>query len=175
MNILGTEFMSGLSSQQCGETGDEAPSEPIPIETFGGGDASDILPENLLEATVAAHVDGTDIAETARTVRGEFASLQRVLETRIARYDAELDVAHEDEELVVYRLERALDFENVLDFCEIERPLLRRCIAELMTAIAGKRAGTAPEHPLVVRKPMAFRAGERHAHVRHSRSADRSA
>lgn len=174
MNIFGTEFMTGLPSEQCEETEGETPPEPIPIQTFGGGDASDIVPENLLNATVAEHGDGTDIAETARTIRGEFASLQRVLETRIARYDAELDVAYEDEELVVYRLERDLDFENVLDFCEIERPLLRRGIAELMTAIAADRACTAPEHPLVVRKPIAFRAGERHARARLSRSANRS-
>lgn len=173
MNIFGTEFTTSPPSEGDGETDAEPPPEPIPLQTFGGGDASDIVPGDRLRATVAEHSNGTEIAETARTVRGEFASLQRVLETRIARYDAELDVAFEDEEVVVYRLGGERDFENVLDFCEIERALLRRVITELMTAIAAERAGTAPEYPLVVRKPMAFRAGERHARARRSHAADR--
>ncbi|WP_276261421.1 hypothetical protein [Haloglomus litoreum] len=167
MNIFGAEFTTDTPPEGDGEIGAETPSEPISIQTFGGSDASDILTDDFLRTTVARHVepDG-EIAETIRTVRGEFASIQRVLETRILRYDAKLDVAFEDEELLVYRLERRVDFEYILDFCEIDHSILRDIIRELMVAIAADRAATAPEYPLVVRKPIAFRAGERHAHAR---------
>lgn len=171
MNLFGTEFTTDTPCKEQGDTGGEAPPEPIPIQSMRGGDASDILPETLLRETVAAHEDSEEnVAETAQRVRGEFASLQRILETRIPRYDAALDVVFEDTELVVYELDRARDFENVLDFCEIEPGLLRRVIVSLMQAIATDRADAVSEYPLVVRKPTAFRAGERHARARLSRS-----
>lgn len=173
MNIFGAEFTADIPSEQRVETGGETPPEPIPIQTLRGGDASDILPEDLLRRKVAEYKgsDG-DVAETARMVRGEFASLQRVLETRIARYDSSLEVLFEDDELIIYRLERALDFEYILDFCEIEGSLTRHVIVESMEAIATDRAADGAEYPLVVRKPTAFRAGERHARARLSRSTN---
>lgn len=174
MNIFGTEFTTTLPSEQSVDTGGEDPTEPIPIRTLRGGDASDIIPEGLLREKVAEHKDSDEnIAETARVVRGEFASLQRILETRIDRYDAELDVVYEDEELVIYRLETELAFEYILDFCEIEVDVTRNVILELMEAIATDRTDAVSEHPLVVRKPAAFRAGERHARARLSRSTPR--
>lgn len=170
MNIFGTEFTANVPSERRADTGGEAPPEPIPIQTMRGGDASDILSEALVRKTVAEH-KGSDanVSEVARMVRGEFASLQRVLETRIARYDATLDVVFEDTELIIYRLETERDFENILDFCEIENAFTRRAIVELMQAIATDRAEAISEYPLVVRKPTAFRAGERHARARLSR------
>lgn len=171
MNIFGTEFTADFPPEQPAGTGGEAPPEPVPIQTMRGGDASDIVPEKLLRRIVAEHDDSDEnVVETARGIRGEFASLQRVLETRIARYDAALDVSFEDTELVVYRLEKEQDFDYILDFCEIENPLFRRVILALMQAIATDRAASTPEYPLVVRKPTAFRAGERHARTRLSRS-----
>lgn len=170
MNLFGTEFTANAPSEQRVDAGGEAPPEPIPLQTMRGGDASDVVPSDLLRETVAAHADSDEnVAETARMVRGEFASLQRILETRIARYDAELDVVFEDTELIVYRLEKERDFEYILDFCEVEKALLRSVIVASMQAIAADRAGTTPEYPLVVRKPTAFRAGERHARTRLSR------
>lgn len=170
MNLFGTEFTTDTRSTQRVDTGGDTLPEPVPIQPIRGGDASDIVPEDLLRKTVAEH-RGSDenVAETARRVRGEFASLQRVLETRIARYDAALDAVFEDTELIVYRLETERDYENIFDFCEIEVALFRRVIVALMQAIATERADTAPEHPLVVRKPTAFRAGERHARARLTR------
>lgn len=167
MNIFGTEFTTDTPSEQRVDPGGEPPPEPISIQPIRGGDASDIVPEDLLRETVAEHEDPEEnVAETAREVRGEFASLQRVLETRIPRYDAALDVVFEDSELIVYRLETERDFENVLDFCEIDTALLRRVIVALMRAIATDRGDTTVAYPLVVRKPTAFRAGERHARAR---------
>lgn len=167
MNIFGTEFTTNVPTEQRVETGGEAPPEPVPIQTLRGGDASDILSDDLLRQTVAEHKDAAEnIAEIARQVRGEFAALQRVLETRIARYDAELDVVVEDTELIIYRLEKERDFEYIFDFFEIQNTFLRRVLVALMQAIATDRAATTSEYPLVVRKPTAFRAGERHARAR---------
>ncbi|WP_254823504.1 hypothetical protein [Haloglomus halophilum] len=169
MNLFGTEFTTETSEQRA-DSGGEAPPESIPIQTIRGGDASDVVSEGLLRTTVAEHGDpAKNVPETVRRVRGEFASLQRVLETRIARYDAALEVVFEDTELIIYRLETERDFENILDFCEIETALHRRVIVALMRAIATDRTDTSPEYPLVVRKPTAFRAGERHARARLTR------
>lgn len=171
MNLFGTGFLTDTPSKHREDTGGDAPPEPIPIQPIRGGDASDIVSEALLRKTVAEHKDAEEnVAETARTVRGEFASLQRILETRIARYDAALDVVFEDSELIVYRLETERDLENILHFCEIETPLLQRAIVALMQAIATDRADTVPAYPLVVRKPTAFRAGERHVRTRCAQS-----
>lgn len=173
MNIFGTEFDGEVQPERRVETGSETPPEPVPIQTLRGGDASDIVPRERLRAAVTAHVDSDgNTAQTARTIRGEFASLQRVLESRIARYDAALEVVFEDDEVIVYRLETRRDFRTIFEFCEIERRLFRDVIVELMRAIAADRTATVPEFPLVVRKPTAFRAGERHALSRRSRSSD---
>lgn len=172
MNIFGTESTACIPVRQRVDTGGEAPPEPIPIQTLRGGDAADIVPDDLLRKTVADRgTSGEDAAETTRKFRGEFAALQRVLETRIARYDAELEVTFEDSELIVYQLETKRDFEYILDFCEIEDARFRRGIVELMQAIAADRTTTASEYSLVVRKPTAFRAGERHARARLTGSA----
>lgn len=138
-------------------------AETIPIRTLSGGDASDILSDRLLDQTFERLEDSAKRVPFAkRSLRGEFASIQRVFATRIERYDASFDVLYEDEELVVYRLESEKDLEYIFDYCEIEDRSMRFAIAELLEAIATERAGDLSEDVLVVRKPLAFRAGERH-------------
>lgn len=164
-------FTANVPTGERVTAGGETPPEPIPILTLRGGDAADIVPEDLLRTVVADHSDGDgNVAEEVRTVRGKFAALQRVLETRIARYDAELDVVFEDTELIVYRLDDERDFDNIFDFCEIDSSRTRRLVVELMRAIATGRTASVTEFPLVVRKPRAFRVGEQHAHNRVARS-----
>lgn len=154
---------SGSSSGEVENTEFDGVTEPIPVRTLSGGDASDILPDRLLDGTFERLGDSANqIPFTKRTLRGEFASLQRIFATRIERYDASFDVLYEDEELVVYRLETEKDLEYIFDYCEIEDRLMRFAIAELLEAIATDRAGDLSEDVLVVRKPLAFRAGERH-------------
>ncbi len=169
MNIVGTGSTASVPSEQREYTERDTSAESIPIQTLRGGDASDIVPEDVLRETVAKYEDSDqNVVGPTRTVRGEFAELQRVLETRIARFDAELDVAFEDTDLIIYRLETEREFEYILDFCEVENARSRQVIVTLMRTIATDRTAAAPEYPLVVRKPLAFRAGERHARTRSS-------
>lgn len=151
-------------------------SETVPIRTMSGGDASDILSERLLDETFEELRESANaIPFTKHSLRGEFASIQRIFATRIERFDASFDVWFEDEELVVYELETEKDLETILDYCEIEDRLMRVAVAELLEAIATDRAGDLPDDLLVVRKPLAFRAGERHIlHRLSSRIHDRS-
>jgi hypothetical protein len=129
----------------------------------GGGDASDILPEELLGRRLRAHGrPGRNASLSPRAVRGEFELLQRELATKIGRLDRDCEIVHEDRELIVYALSKRKDLAYVLDYCEIEDRLLRRVLVDLLASIAEER-GEAPAHPLVVRKPTTFRAGERHA------------
>lgn len=158
---------SGDSSENApgefDDTESDDTSETVPIRTMSGGDASDILPERLLDETFDELRESANrIPFTKQSLRGEFASIQRVFATRIERYDASFDVSFEDDELLVYRLESRKDLENILDYCEIEDRLMRFAIQELLEAIAADRAVDPAENVLVVRKPLAFRAGERH-------------
>lgn len=130
----------------------------------GGSDASDILPDELLERRVESYErPKPGSALSPRLVRGEFELLQRELATKIERFDTDCSIAFEDDELVVYALSRRKDLAYVLDYCEIENRLLRGLLLELLADIAAQRTETTPEHPLVIRKPESFRAGERHA------------
>lgn len=141
----------------------DSTSKTVPIRTMSGGDASDILPERLLDETFEKlQASPTPIPFTKQSLRGEFASIQRIFATRIERYDASFDVLFEDEELIVYELETEKDLANILDYCEIEDRLMRVAVAELLEAIAADRADDLTDDLLVVRKPLAFRAGERH-------------
>jgi hypothetical protein len=129
----------------------------------GGGDASNILPDEILEARIRScgtfdHGDPS----AAVTIRAEFAQLQRELEAKIARFDRTCDVWYEDSEVIVYRLERRKDYEYILDYCEVETDRLREILVALLRAIAADRADDAIRYPLVVRKPHMFRCGERH-------------
>jgi len=139
-------------------------TDPTADAAPGGGDASDILPEELLGRRLRAHgrTDRPPDALSPRTVRGEFGLLQRELATKIGRLDRDCEIAFEDRELIVYALSKRKDLAYILDYCEIEDRLLRRVLLDLLAAIAEQR-GEAPTHPLVVRKPATFRAGERHA------------
>ena len=167
MTTFGPESTSGDSSGAFGDAESASPAENIPIRTLSGGDASDVLPDGLLDETFRELEESANrVPFTKRALRGEFASIQRVFATRLERYDASFDVAYEDEELVVYRLENERDLEYIFDYCEIEDGLMRFAIAELLEAIATERAGDLSDDPLVVRKPLAFRAGERHVLAR---------
>lgn len=154
---------SGNAPGEFDNAGPDGTEETVPIRTMSGGDASDILPDRLLDETFEElQESANNIPFTKQSLRGEFASIQRIFATRIARYDASFDVLFEDEELITYQLETEKDLENILDYCEIEDRLMRFAIAELLAAIATDRAGDLAGDLLVVRKPLAFRAGERH-------------
>lgn len=175
MNIFDTGYTTSSadktnsSGKQPIDAEIESPPETSSIQTLRGGDASDIVPEDMLRKTVAEYEDADqNVVGPTRTVRSEFAELQRVLETRIARYDEELDVVFEDAELIIYRLENEREFEYILDFCDVEDARTRQIIIEVMRTITTDRTAIPPEFPLVVRKPLAFRAGERHAGIRFS-------
>ena len=142
----------------------------------GGGDAADILPAELLDRRLRRYeTRGGASAPSARAVRGEFELLQRELSAKIPRFDRDCEIVHEDREAIVYALSKRKDLEYVLDYCEIDDRRIRRLVVELLGDIASSRAGNAPQHPLVVRKPASFRAGERHAIGRLSTFEDSSA
>lgn len=177
MPLFVTGFAPGGSSDEFADAESDGRPDPIPIRTLSGGDASDILPDELLDETFEELEDSANtIPFTKRSLRGEFASIQRVFATRIERYDASFDLLYEDEELIVYQLESEKDLEYIFDYCEIEDRSMRFAIADLLEAIATDRTSHPSEDLLVVRKPLAFRAGERHAlaHLSHPRIHDRS-
>ena len=175
MNIIG---LSGADSDppRRGDIADGYGDEPVTAAAPGGGDASDILPEELLERRLRQRgLSKGDCGRSARSIRGEFGLLQRELSAKIARFDRDCEVVYEDGEAIVYGLSKRKDVAYVLDYCEIDDRLVRELIVELMGDIAEARAGSAPTHPLVIRKPASFRAGERHALARLSAFEDRSA
>jgi len=175
MNIIG---LSGgdRDPPQRGEIADGYGDDPGTTAAPGGGDASDILPEELLERRLRQRgLPKVGHARSAESIRGEFGLLQRELSAKIGRFDRDCEVAFEDGEAIVYRLPKRKDLEYVLDYCEIDDRLVRELVVELMGDIAEDRAGSAPAHPLVIRKPASFRAGERHALARLSAFEDRSA
>lgn len=129
----------------------------------GGGDASNILSDEILDARLrSCGTFDRDDPDAAVTVRGEFAQLQRELETKIAQFDRTCDVWYEDSEVIVYRLDKRKDYQYILDYCEVETDRLREILIALFRAIADDRADDAIRYPLVVRKPHMFRCGERH-------------
>lgn len=137
---------------------------PHRLRVSMGGDATDILPDEALKS----RLDSSERADRtagppAATVRGDFAQLQRELETKIERFDRAYDVCHEDPRLIVYRLTKQKDYEYIFDYCEIDDRRIRHALVELMEAIAVDRMDETPRYPLVVRKPAMFRSGERHA------------
>lgn len=128
-----------------------------------GGDATDILPDEILKTRIQSHKGfGQDDASPTVTVRGEFAQLQRELEARIDRFDRTCEIRYEDSEVIVYRLDKQKDYEYILDYCEVENKRLREILIDVIRAIAADRADEAGQYPLVVRKPPMFRSGERH-------------
>ena len=128
-----------------------------------GGDATEILPDEILKTRIQSYRKFMrNDASPANTVRGEFAQLQRELETRIEQFDRTCDICYEDSEVIIYQLEKQKDYEYILDYCEVENTQIREILVELIRAIGADRTDEAGQYPLIIRKPRMFRSGERH-------------
>ncbi|MGQ3330709.1 hypothetical protein [Halorubrum sp. FL23] len=133
------------------------------LQVSKGDDASDILPDEILKDHIRSFENSIqNYASQAIMIRGEFAQLQRELETQIEQFDQTCEVHYEDSEVIIYQLNKQKDYEYILDYNEVEVPQLRVILIELMRAIAADRSDEVGRYPLVIRKPQMFRSGERH-------------
>ncbi|WP_336136430.1 hypothetical protein [Natronomonas amylolytica] len=151
------------TSTNAGTTETPSVSEVDQPRVSKGGDATDILPDEILKTRIQSRERFTqDDACSMVAVRGEFAQLQRELEARIEQFDRTCDVCYEDSEVIIYRLDKQKDYEYILDYCEVENTRLREMLVEVIRAIAADRTDEVGRYPLVIRKPHMFRSGERH-------------
>lgn len=128
-----------------------------------GGDATDILPDEILKNRILSDRKSipSDVS-LAVTIRSEFAQVQRELEAKIEQFDRTCDVCYEDSEVIIYQLEKQKDYEYILDYCEVETTHVREILVELIQATVADRTDEAGRCPLIIRKPHMFRSGERH-------------
>lgn len=130
-------------------------------------DESDIVAERYIESAIDQHDDPDHPdAYTVAQVREAFAALQRDLADTLETYDDHSTVAYEDKELVVYVDADGTDLEHAIDAAGIDADdILTSILSNLMHAVARERSDYewSGAYPLVVRKPLALRRGERHA------------
>lgn len=130
------------------------------------GNESDIVAERHIESAIDQHDDPDhEDAYTVAEVRETFATLQRDLADTLETLDDFKDVAYEDKELVVY-VGDGNDLAEAIDAAGIDADdTLESILATLMHAVAHDRSDYewSGAYPLVVRKPLALRRGERHA------------
>ncbi|QLH82083.1 hypothetical protein [Halosimplex pelagicum] len=163
MDFVHLPETQGTTSIHVETTETDNVSDVDQLRVSKGGDASDIIPDEILTYRIRSYGRfNQDDASPAVTIRGEFAQLQRELESRIEQFDHTCNVCYEDSEVIIYQLDKQKDYEYLLDYCEIENLQLRVIIVELMREIAADRSEDVGQYPLVIRKPRMFRSGERH-------------
>lgn len=143
----------------------ESATEPTKV-TDGGEDASDVVSDSQIDSRIQQHDDpGHEDAATVERVRDVLATLQRDLANHISEYDDTLDVAHEDQETIVYIDPDGHELEYALDEAGVDDEIMRTIVDGLFHDLARERCDLdwPADYPLVVRKPSEFRAAEQHA------------